>query len=380
MSTTEETTRDGKREYSSLRKQLIILGKAFSIVPFLRGLGSLVGPVIGGYLAEPVKAFPTVFRGNTTFEAYPYLLPNLVVIVCTAGSAVVLLFFLEETHPGLRGASKFDGLRRGCRRFKVLIGWGREEGSYEAVSSVGEDIELHDAPNRTDTERVEPELPPVRPSPWTQQVILQVLALSLLAFHKVSSDVIIPIFLATASGPAERATASNNISFLTPTAGFGMAPPSISTLLLMQAIAAVVAQLLVVPWTITRWGALRSFRWSSLVIPWLYCFTPFTAQLVAPLSIIAISVDLLVKGMLVNIGYVASAILITNTAPGPQHLATINGVAASLSCLARSVGAAVSGSMFHQGLHIGNLGLPFWTLAGVALVGAVLSWALRDEP
>jgi hypothetical protein len=36
--------------------------------------------------------------------------------------------------------------------------------------------------------------------------------------------------------------------------------------------------------------------------------------------------------------------------------------------------------MFHQGLHIGNLGLPFWTLAGVALVGAVLSWALRDEP
>ncbi|KAI9375231.1 hypothetical protein BJX61DRAFT_494803 [Aspergillus egyptiacus] len=103
-------------------------------------------------------------------------------------------------------------------------------------------------------------------------------------------------------------------------------------------------------------------------------------MLIPPLSMITLILDLLIKSLLVNIDYVASAILIANTSPAPVYLATINGAAASLSCLARSVGAAVSGSMFHQGLKVGNIGLPFWTLAGVAALGAVLSCFLRDEP
>jgi hypothetical protein len=71
---------------------------------------------------------------------------------------------------------------------------------------------------------------------------------------------------------------------------------------------------------------------------------------------------------------------LTNTTPSPRRLATVNGAAASLSCLARSIGTAASGSMFRLGINEGYSILPFWLLAVVAGFGAIMSWHLRDKP
>lgn len=71
---------------------------------------------------------------------------------------------------------------------------------------------------------------------------------------------------------------------------------------------------------------------------------------------------------------------ITNSAPSPLHLATINGYAASLGCLARTLGPIVSGPLFRLGQEIGHIELPFWTLGGVAGLGVVLSVYLKDHP
>lgn len=58
----------------------------------------IIGAVIGGTLANPVKTYPSIFHGNGFLEAHPYFLPNA---VCTGivmlGLAVGFLF-LEETH------------------------------------------------------------------------------------------------------------------------------------------------------------------------------------------------------------------------------------------------------------------------------------------
>lgn len=71
---------------------------------------------------------------------------------------------------------------------------------------------------------------------------------------------------------------------------------------------------------------------------------------------------------------------LTNTTPSPRYLATVNGAAASMTCLARSIGAAVSGSMFQLGITEGYAGLPFWTLGVLAGIGAVTTLFLRDMP
>ncbi|KAK2738293.1 hypothetical protein FQN55_000594 [Onygenales sp. PD_40] len=294
-------------------------GRAFSVVPFLRGLGSLVGPVIGGHLADPVQTMPSIFHVGSIWETYPYLLPNLIVTLFIAGSGALGFFLLEETHPKFRGSSQI--LRGDITSWirgmvKALRGQVNDE-KYTALSSTEDVIEL---PSRADVEHAgageaEP-LSSISPQPadipslsaWSKQVILQILAVSILAFHKVSSDVIIPIFLATDTVPSKDSSNEHKRNSKS-RAGFGMASPSISNILLSQAIVAMIAQVLIVPWVINRWGALKSFRWTLFCFPWLYCFTPFTARLISPFSTIAILLDLWIKGLLVNIGYVASAIL-----------------------------------------------------------------------
>jgi MFS family permease len=71
---------------------------------------------------------------------------------------------------------------------------------------------------------------------------------------------------------------------------------------------------------------------------------------------------------------------VTNTAPSKTYLASINGAAAAMGCLARSIGPLVAGRLFDWGLHVKFVIVPFWVLAGVALCGAAESILLADHP
>lgn len=59
---------------------------------------SILGPALGGALAEPCKSYPNVFVRGTLFDRYPFLLPNLVCAVILAIGVLVGALFLEETH------------------------------------------------------------------------------------------------------------------------------------------------------------------------------------------------------------------------------------------------------------------------------------------
>ncbi|KAF3482205.1 uncharacterized protein GIQ15_04964 [Arthroderma uncinatum] len=366
-------------------------GKAFSVVPFLRALGSLIGPVIGGWLADPTNTIPSIFSKGSIWEKYPYLLPNLVVVLSIAGSGLLGFFLLEETHPRFQD-SRNVGLEMSqwlFQKTRIILGYTDTQ-KYTTLSpdedsdiplQRGEDVEMSSViepnePIEEENDLVTESKPPIK-SAYTLQVILQILAASIIGFHKVSSDVIIPIFLAQSNEPTSGGRKRDFFEF---TVGFGMTSPSISNILLSQAVVAVIAQMFIVPKVISHLGPLKVFRWVAFIFPWLYCLTPFTARLDQPLSTIFLLIDLWIKGVLISLGYTASNILLTNTSPSPLHLATINGANASMGSLARSVGAAVSGSMFHLGLQYHAIGLPFWALTVVAGIGAILSRFLRDGP
>ncbi|RLN28163.1 protein ZINC INDUCED FACILITATOR-LIKE 1-like [Panicum miliaceum] len=48
-----------------------------SIVSTAWGMGVIIGPAIGGYLAQPVKQYPHLFHEKSVFGRFPYLLPCL---------------------------------------------------------------------------------------------------------------------------------------------------------------------------------------------------------------------------------------------------------------------------------------------------------------
>lgn len=73
--------------------------RAYSIMPFVWCLGSIVGPALGGALAQPCQSYPWLFQRGTIFDNFPFLLPNVVCVVVLVLGIVVGFLFLEETHP-----------------------------------------------------------------------------------------------------------------------------------------------------------------------------------------------------------------------------------------------------------------------------------------
>ncbi|KAL6595632.1 hypothetical protein ACP70R_047972 [Stipagrostis hirtigluma subsp. patula] len=67
-----------------------------SVVNTAWGLGLIVGPTLGGFLAQPTEKYPDIFSKDSTFGRFPYLLPCLSV---SSFAAIVLIgcMWLPET-------------------------------------------------------------------------------------------------------------------------------------------------------------------------------------------------------------------------------------------------------------------------------------------
>ena len=59
---------------------------------------SILGPALGGALAQPCVSYPNWFASGTLFDRFPFLLPNLVCAVILAIGVLIGILFLEETH------------------------------------------------------------------------------------------------------------------------------------------------------------------------------------------------------------------------------------------------------------------------------------------
>jgi hypothetical protein len=280
---------------------------------------NIIGPVIGGILAEPVAQFPRVFRLDSIWGNYPYLLPNLIVMIFLMLGFLLAIFYLNETHPQLTGQADWGtNLSKYLRAWQHIRFWRTQYARVEQEEALtnpptnGEEypegsLELETLPSLVGNE-VAQITPKPRQTPYTSQIIMQVLSVSVLAFHKVSSDIVIPIFLTTTSdGRMNKPLQPRRIFQYT--GGFGMTSADIGIVLLTQAIAAIFVQLFVSSWIISRFGALKTYRAVLHTFPCLYLLTPFTVVLPKPFDLLSLLLDLWTKALLVGLGYNCSAIL-----------------------------------------------------------------------
>ena len=123
--------------------------RAYSIMPFVWCLGSIIGPAMGGALATPCEAYPWLFPRDTVFARYPFLLPNLVCVVVLLMGIAIGVLFLEETHADLKSRRDY-GLELGCRiTSKITKGEASLSAEYKAGNcAITEDAPLvgNDAP------------------------------------------------------------------------------------------------------------------------------------------------------------------------------------------------------------------------------------------
>ncbi|KAL2194240.1 major facilitator superfamily domain-containing protein [Corynascus similis CBS 632.67] len=293
-----------------------LLGEFYQMAP----AGNLVGPVLGGLLANPAAEYPSIFPQNSLWTSYPFLLPNLVVGILQALTFILTFLVLHETHPRMTGHS---GPRPSVSCFpKGLRFWRGPviDTAYAPLvndDSAGLENARQEHPpvgvqNSADISETNSRVKQTSKRAFTPQVVLQIVAVSLLAFHKVGSDSLMSTFLALESstndneinGPSPRI-----VSFLHSRGGFGLNTSIIGIIFLTESIFRAAIQPTVVPWLISKLGALSAVRWILGLYPVMYIFTSFLPNIPSPFQFALLLPDLCIKVALSSVGYICSAVL-----------------------------------------------------------------------
>lgn len=92
---------------SEIVKEKKYQSRAFVILPMTFNMGVLLGPLLGGILADPVGSYPRLFGPNSLLggshgvwwmKNWPYALPNILSAVFLVLSALGVMFGLEEVR------------------------------------------------------------------------------------------------------------------------------------------------------------------------------------------------------------------------------------------------------------------------------------------
>ncbi|KAF2458572.1 MFS multidrug transporter-like protein [Lineolata rhizophorae] len=369
---------------------------AYSIMPFVWCLGSIIGSGLGGTLAEPVKNYPTIFQPGGVFEQYPFLLPNLVCTFVVICGLIIGFLFLEETHEDFK-------MRRdlGCETGRWLLvkllrvrgDSPREKVGYfeETLNLIAEDDEQPPGYQSTESS---PRLSCTTPraqaaskkcpekshltrqtSIWqafTRQVALNIIAYGILAFHTISFEQLFPVMLST---PDSDVPPSLPFKFL---GGFNFSAKTVGIILSAQGIVQMMVQIFVFPVVTRRFGSLATFRSVILLYPFLHFVTPYLSLLPSEIRMAGVYVIVAWKVTAQSLAFPSNNIMINNAAPSKKSLGLLNGVAASAASLSRAFGPTVSGAVQSVGVDLGCAGLAWWVCSLIAAVGAMESLWMRE--
>jgi MFS family permease len=169
--------------------------RAYSIMPFVWCLGSILGPALGGLLSQPCDKYPTLFLRHTVFDRFPFLLPNLACVFILVCGVVIGLIFLEETHPQKKHRRRrvlalsrwWCGKWWGCRMPHATaertanVRYLADDHSRAGSTSIHSLTEVDDIPDHGEIENRGKGLSGRPPKPFTRQVVYNIISYGVLA-------------------------------------------------------------------------------------------------------------------------------------------------------------------------------------------------------
>jgi hypothetical protein len=365
----------------------------------------------GGLLADPVGSYPSIFGPGSVFGGKdgvqwmiksPYALPNLLSAVFLFIATLGVVVFLEETSelckdkpdPGLH-------IGRWIRRHIFRQNVSSEAG-YSAIPgdeyAATPSFELQSTPttphgnttslNFGKTPLIRQKLPFRRI--WTRNLITTLLSHAIMAMHVGTFNSLWFIYLsAPRYDPAHpQPPGIRPHGLIHFTGGLGLPPPRIGLALAILGFIGITLQLFVYPKLSHRLGAARSLRIFLAFFPITYLIVPFLsivpsvanppAGVSGPLIWIAITIVLFIQVLARTFALPCTTILVNNCCPHPSVLGSVHGLGQSFSSLARTFGPVMFGWIFGKGLNMGVVGLAWWILACVAIVGSFVAQFVKE--
>ncbi|KAH8805153.1 putative MFS transporter [Xylogone sp. PMI_703] len=359
--------------------------RAFLLLPASFMLASVVGPVCGSLLADPVMTYPYLFGANSLFgdgawmkwlTKYPYALPALLSGFSMLSMCLVVFLLIEETLQSRKnlpdpGLQLYSLVRRTLR------------GSYNDYSLISND-NMAGEDTGLEINGLQPQTASLLKSDgssiyrvWTFNVITTLLAQAIFDFHMGAFGSLWPTFLST-----PRSTDVKHLPFNF-NGGLGMEPRSVGLALAILGFIGIVLQFLIYPRVNGRLGNVQCFRIFCTLFPVSYGLAPFLVTIPTDYTVIA---WLFITSVLIihTTGRIfvlpATIVLINNCAPDPSVLGFIHGLGQTTSAIFRTLGPIFAGYMFSVSYENGIIGAVWWIMSVIGVFGWVASLFLWERP
>jgi len=352
---------------------------AFSIMPLVWTVGSIFGPSFGGTLVHPVERYPGLFRHLTLLKEYPFALPNLLISLLFLIGITSGILFLHETLEDKKSRRDYglvfgSLLTRPCSRRRRRRTWRRDSAEADPFLPVpGSELSSPVSGPRAPT-------PPQKSAGWHEvfspQSNINLAVYTFLAMHSVAFDQLLPIFMHHPVQSIRDPAVHLPLKFA---GGFGIDSNRIGVLFTIYGVFGMIIQFAIFPPFARKYGVLNCLKACAVTFPLVYVATPFTALLPTDATRQGAMLGLMMmKGFCGIFAFPCSTILLTNSAASLKVLGTLNGVATSISAVGRATGPALAGATFTGGIDIGYVIISWWTLAVIAIIGAVPVWFLIE--
>ena len=356
--------------------------RAFSIMPLVWTIGSILGPTFGGALVHPVERFPRLFNKDNAvvkfLKRFPFAPPNLLSsLIFLMGISIGWLFLHEslETRKHRRDFGRIIGslLTQSCsRRPRARPAWrnmyDEDEPflSHSRGSSSGSELA---SPSGKQPKPSIPYKPVGYREVFSPQSNINLAAYTLLAMHAVAFDQLLPIFMHHPTQHMKDPEVHLPFKF---SGGFGIDSGRIGVLFTIYGVFGMVIQFTAFPPLARHFGVLNCLKICCCIFPFVYIAVPYTSLLPTPMLREGVMLVLmLMKGWCGIFAFPCTTILLTNSAVSLRILGTLNGVATSISAIGRAAGPALAGVAFSEGVELGYVIISWWLLSAISILAAV---------
>ncbi|PVI01368.1 MFS general substrate transporter [Periconia macrospinosa] len=346
--------------------------KAYAVMPFVWSIGTIIGPSIGGYFAEPVKNFPA-FSPSGVFGRFPYLLPNL---ICTALLVIAIVagyVLLDETHPDMQPWSTESDLDKSTAETPLLPAQGATANA--AANLTTECYGTFDTVDmqRDELWRVKPNGEWIEGSPLNEKVITKevmafVVALGIFTYHSMTYDHLLPIYFQDKRADEVFISGISPASFA---GGLGIPLQDVGIIMSINGLIQLFIQGAVFPVLASFFGVWKLLVLVTIGHPLGYIVVPFLPLLPKGLLFPGIYACLTIRSLTSIVAYPLLLIMIKEAAPAPGQLGRINGLAASTGAACRTMASPIAGLLYGLSIELRFTPLAWWASAAVALVGTM---------
>eukprot|EP01102_Stenamoeba_stenopodia_P019644 TRINITY_DN7465_c0_g6_i1.p1 TRINITY_DN7465_c0_g6~~TRINITY_DN7465_c0_g6_i1.p1 ORF type:complete len:609 (-),score=118.27 TRINITY_DN7465_c0_g6_i1:52-1878(-) len=391
--------------------------RGFAYIGMMWGMGTVLGPLLGGLLSAPVQHFPGLF-GGTVFETHPYLLPTSVASsVCFIGLIGTLLYLPETvgSHSNgpnnevelqiikqddyissttddddqtsvnaLSAISRPELLESKKGFFSAIMDKIKRKPDFEKLSADSasvntdmSDLEKLSTPSSEINDDESPNIDDIDENADEDDNTTK--GNSHASGGRISEPSKLEVTLSLLKDKTVQKAcglyAMLSIVFITldellplwaateiAKGGLAFKEVDIGILWLVSGISLLIFQMFIYARLANKFGPLNTFKSGAVISAFAIGLMPMTSMLVVPLGRYGVWVGIAVIMIFRTWGGTmcfTSANILVNGSAAPEHSGKVNGLAMSVSGLTRSIGPAFGGIVYAWSLSVGHFPIDY---------------------